>query len=107
MRRWAFPLPTEEPVRGTNELRREDGGPLNEEGPARERSRVRLDTWLMRLLSVCSLIRARLRFKSQLGPRASKRLCGDRPAIFQLSAEHEHGVLLLLAFRNGGSKLVL
>lgn len=107
MRRWAFPLPAEDPVRGTNELLRDDGGPLNEVGPARERSRVRLDTWLIRLLSVCSLIRARLWFRSQLGPRAFKRLCRNQPAVLQLSAEHDHSILLLLALRNRSSQLLL
>jgi hypothetical protein len=34
------PVATELPVRGTNELRRDDGGPLNDDGPARDRSSV-------------------------------------------------------------------
>ena len=54
--------PAEEPVNGAKDARLDEGGPLSEAcaGGGRERSRERLETWLI-LFSVCSLIRARLR----------------------------------------------
>jgi len=60
------PCPAEVPVKGMKEARLEEGGPFAIGGPARDKSSVKFDIWLCRRLSVCSLIRARLRSTIEL-----------------------------------------
>ena len=109
--RWPM-RPAEEPVKGANEARLDEGGPLRDAWAAggRERSRERLEATLIRF-SVCSLIRARLGSgKVDLGGQRTTQgvyQSQDKPALLDFTPQHGDGLLILLALVCGELEVIL